>query len=66
VDDAHDKIRRKEEMNNEILKHTRYYWLKDIDYFPEKERDHLMSIKSLTCRHLMPIISRSICRDYGR
>jgi transposase len=47
MNDNLDRIRRKEARNNEILKHTRYDWLKNSDDLSEKERDRLMSIKSL-------------------
>lgn len=47
MNDTLDKIRRKEARENEILKHTRYDWLKNSDDLSEKERDHLMSVKSL-------------------
>jgi transposase len=42
-----DRIRRKEARENEILKHTRYDWLKNSSDLSKKERDRLMSIKSL-------------------
>ena len=47
MNDTLDRIRRKEARNNEILKHTRYDWLKNSSDLSEKERDRLMSIKSL-------------------
>jgi transposase len=50
MNDTLDRIRRKEARNNEILKHTRYDWLKNSDDLSEKERDRLMSIKSLDLR----------------
>ncbi len=42
-----DKIRRKEARENEILKHTRFHWLKNYSDLSQKERDRLMSVKSL-------------------
>ena len=47
MNDALDRIRRKEARENEILKHTRYDWLKNFADLSEKERDRLMSVKSL-------------------
>ena len=47
MNDALDRIRRKEAKSNEILKHTRYDWLKNFDDLTERERDRLMSVKSL-------------------
>ena len=47
MNDALEKIRRKEARVNEILKHTRYDWLKKSSDLTEKERDRLMSVKSL-------------------
>ena len=47
MNDTLDKIRRKEARINEILKHTRYDCLKNSDDLTEKERDRLMSVKSL-------------------
>ncbi len=42
-----DKFRRKEAKENEILKHTRYDWLKNSHDLPEKERNRLISVKFL-------------------
>ena len=42
-----DRIRRKGARVNEILKHTGYNWLKNSDDLSDKERDRLMSVKSL-------------------
>jgi transposase len=58
MDDTLDRIRRKEARENEILKHTRYDWLKNFHDLPEKERDRLMSIKSLDLRtsHAYPFM----------
>ena len=47
MNDTLDKIRRKEARVNEILKHTRYDWLKNSDDLPDRERDRLSSLKSL-------------------
>ena len=47
MNDVLDKIRRKEARENEILKHTRYDWLKNSSDLSEKERDRIMSVKSL-------------------
>ena len=47
MNDILDRIRRKEAKSNEILKHTRYDWLKNFDDLAERERDRLMSVKSL-------------------
>ena len=47
MNDTLDRIRRKEARVNEILKHTRYDWLKNSDDLSDKERDRLMSVKSL-------------------
>ncbi len=47
MNDALDRIRRREAKSNEILKHTRYDWLKNFDDLTERERDRLMSVKSL-------------------
>ncbi|QRF74545.1 Transposase [Thermoplasmatales archaeon] len=47
MNDALDRIRRKESRENEILKHTRYDWLKNFSDLLQKERDRLMSVKSL-------------------
>ena len=47
MNDTLDRIRRKEARNNEILKHTRYGWLKNSPDLSEKERNCLMSVKSL-------------------
>ena len=47
MNDTLDRIRRKEAKSNEILKHTRYDWLKNSDDLTERERDRLMSVKSL-------------------
>jgi len=47
MNDTLDRIRRKEAQENEILKHTRYDWLKNFHDLPEKERDRPMSVKSL-------------------
>ncbi|MGP6239069.1 ISL3 family transposase [Cuniculiplasma sp. SKW4] len=33
--------------DNDILKHTRYQWLKNYSDLSERERDHIMSVKSL-------------------
>ncbi|MGP6206562.1 transposase [Cuniculiplasma sp. SKW3] len=33
--------------DNDILKHTRYKWLKNYYDLSERERDRLMSVKSL-------------------
>ncbi len=47
MNDTLDRIRRKEARANGILKHTRYDWLKNSDDLTERERDRLMSVKSL-------------------
>ena len=47
MNDALDKIRRKEARENEILKHTRYDWLNNFHDLSEKERDRLTSVKYL-------------------
>ncbi len=47
MNDALDRIRRKEARENKILKHTRYDWLKNYSDLSDKERDRLMSVKSL-------------------
>ena len=47
MNDTLDRIRRKEARDNDILKHTRYDWLKNYSDLSEKERDHLRSFKSL-------------------
>ncbi len=47
MNDALDRIRRKEARENEILKHTRYDWLKNSDDLSDRERDRLMSVKSI-------------------
>ena len=47
MNDTLDRIRRKEARNNEILKHTRYDWLKNSSDLSDKERYRLMSVKSL-------------------
>ena len=47
MNDTLDRIRRKETKSNEILKHTRYGWLKNSDDLTDTERDRLMSVKSL-------------------
>ena len=47
MNDVLDKIRRKEARENEIIKHIRYDWLKNSSDLSEKERDRLMSLKSL-------------------
>ncbi|MGP6240348.1 transposase, partial [Cuniculiplasma sp. SKW4] len=47
MNDTLDRIRRKEARDNDILKHTRYQWLKNYSDLSEKERDRLMSVKSL-------------------
>ena len=47
MNDTLDRIRRKEARENEILKHTRYDWLKNYSDLSEKERGRLMSVKSL-------------------
>ena len=47
MNDALDRIRRKEARGNSILKHTRYDWLKNYSDLSDKERDRLMSVKSL-------------------
>ena len=47
MNDTLDKIRRKEAKENEILKQTRYDWLKNSDDLPDRERDRLSSLKSL-------------------
>ena len=47
MDDALDRIRRKETRENEIPKHTGYGWLKNYSDLSENERDRLMSLKSL-------------------
>ena len=65
MNDALDRIRRKEARNNEILKHTRYDWLKNSPDLSDKERDRLMSVKSLAWRHHMHTISRSHSRVYA-
>ena len=65
MNDALERIRRKESRENAILKHTRYDRLKNPSYLSEKERDYLMSTKSLIFRHHMHITQRLHCRDYG-
>ena len=47
MNDTLDRIRRKEARENKILKHTRYDWLKNFSDLSERERDRLMSVKSL-------------------
>jgi len=47
MNDTLDRIRRKEAKSNGILKHTRYDWRKNFHDLQEKERDRLMSVKSL-------------------
>ncbi|MGP6208072.1 transposase [Cuniculiplasma sp. SKW3] len=47
MNDTLDRIRRKEAKGNEILRHTRYDWLKNSSDLTERERDRLMSVKSL-------------------
>jgi len=47
MNDAIDKIRRRESKVNDILRNTRYGWLKNPDDLTEKEKKHLSSIKSL-------------------
>ena len=47
MNDTLDRIRRKESRENDILKHTRYQWLKNYSDLSEKERDRLISVKSL-------------------
>ncbi len=47
MNDALDRIRRKEASVNEILKYTRYDWRKNSDDFTDKERDRMLYIKSL-------------------
>jgi transposase len=64
MNDALDKIRRREAMNNEILKHTRYDWFKNFSNLV-KERDRILSVKSWNFRLHMHITSRLHCRDYG-
>ena len=44
MNDVLDKIRRKEARENEILKHTRYDWLKNYSDLSEKEMD-IMGIR---------------------
>ena len=41
-----DRIMRKEARVNEILKRTRYDWLKNSDGLSDRERDRLMSVRS--------------------
>ena len=47
MNDTLDRIRRKEAKANEILKHTRYDWLKNSDDLSDKGRDRLFFVKSL-------------------
>ena len=47
MNDVLHKIRRKEARENEILKHTRYVWLKTFSDLADSERDRLVSVKSL-------------------
>ena len=47
MNDTLDRIRRKETRENAILKHTRYDWLKNYSDLSDRERDRLMSVKSL-------------------
>lgn len=47
MNDVIDKVRRKETKENELLKNTRYLWLKNPDNLSEKERRKLNSIKDL-------------------
>ena len=47
MNDALDRIRRKEARENSILKHTRYDLLKNYSDLSDKERDRLISLKSL-------------------
>ena len=47
MNDALDRIRRKEASVNEILKYTRYDWLKKSDDLTDKERDRMLYVKSL-------------------
>ncbi len=50
MNDVLDRLRRKESKDNEVLKHTRYDWLKNFPDLAEKERDRLLSVKSLDLR----------------
>ncbi len=47
MNDTLDKIRKKETRGNEILTHTGYNQLKNSDDLPDRERDRLLSVKSL-------------------
>jgi transposase len=47
INDTLAGIRRKEARENEILKPTRYHWLKNYSDLSEKERERVMSVKSL-------------------
>lgn len=47
MNDVIDKVRRRESKENELLKNTRYLWLKNPDNLSEKERRKLNSIKDL-------------------
>ena len=47
MNDVIDKVRRRESKENELLKNTRYLWLKNPDNLSEKERKKLYSIKDL-------------------
>ena len=46
MNDPLDRIRMKEARENEILKHTGYDWLRNLDDLSDRERDRLMSVKS--------------------
>ena len=47
MNDVLDRIRRKESKINEILKYTRYDWLKNPDDLTDNQRDRLLSVKNL-------------------
>lgn len=65
MNDTVDRIRRKEEKDNEILRNTRYDWIKNSSELTNREMERMRSVKSLICRHHpMHTTSRLRCRDY--
>ncbi len=64
MNEAVDKVRRQEQSNNELLKKTRYVWLKNPENLTANQKQMLMSLKDLRLKTMRAYNIKLALRDF--